>query len=361
MVGWSGGQVEGWTVGKVGNDMNKKISVLGSGSWGTALAIMLSKKGYDISLWSWFEQEAINLKTTRENLEFLPGFIIPENVDCTSELEESVRGANLIITAVPSHALKGIADRIRGLLNKEQIIVNVSKGLEPESLQRLSEVIKTHAQHERVAVLSGPSHAEEVAKDIPTTVVAASTDRKTAEEVQDTFMNPKFRVYTNPDIIGVEMGGALKNVIALCAGITDGLGFGDNTKAALMTRGMAEIARLGVALGAKIETFAGLSGIGDLIVTCTSMHSRNRRAGILIGQGKSIQEALKEVHMVVEGVNATKVAYELAKSVGVDMPIMNEAYNVLFCNKNPKNAVVDLMLRSKTHEIEEIVNHNYDW
>jgi glycerol-3-phosphate dehydrogenase (NAD(P)+) len=341
--------------------MCKKISVLGSGSWGTALAIMLSQKGYDISLWSWFEQEAIRLSEARENLEFLPGVIIPNNIDCTFDIEKSVDNTNLIIMAVPSHAVRKMSGKIKSFLKSEQIIVNVSKGLEQASLQRLSEVIKEESGHSRVAVLSGPSHAEEVAKHIPTTVVVASKDRKTAEEVQDIFMNPKFRVYTNPDITGVELGGALKNVIALCAGITDGLGFGDNTKAALMTRGIAEIARLGVALGAKIETFAGLSGIGDLIVTCTSEHSRNRRAGILIGQGKTVEEALKEVHMVVEGVNTSKVAFELAKSVGVEMPIVNEAYNVLFENKDPKNAVVDLMVRSKTHEIEEIVMNNYDW
>lgn len=341
--------------------MNTKVTVLGSGSWGTALAVMLSKKGYNIHLWSWFEEESKKLAQTRENIDFLPGVIIPNNVNCTWDLEKSVKDAEVIVNAVPSHAVRGMAQKIKNYVRKGQIIVNVSKGLEQESLLRLSQVITEEIPQADVAVLSGPSHAEEVAKDIPTTSVAAAKERKVAEKVQDIFMNPKYRVYTNPDVIGVELGGALKNVIALCAGITDGLGFGDNTKAALMTRGITEIARLGVALGAKLETFAGLSGIGDLIVTCTSMHSRNRRAGILIGQGKTLEQALKEVRMVVEGVNTTKAAYYLAARQNVEMPIVNEAYQVLFNGKDPKNAVVDLMMRSKTHEMEEIVMEKYNW
>ncbi len=277
------------------------------------------------------------------------------------DLEKCLEDVEIIVNAVPSHAVRKTANMLKKYVNKNQIIVNVSKGLEEETLLRLSEVIEDEIKGVHVAVLSGPSHAEEVGKELPTTCVVAAKERKVAEKVQDVFMNPTFRVYTNPDIVGVELGGALKNIIALCAGVIDGLGFGDNTKAALMTRGIAEITRLGVAMGARIETFAGLSGIGDLIVTCTSQHSRNRRAGILIGKGKTIEETLKEVHMVVEGVHTSKAAYDIAKKYEVDMPIVNEAYEVLFNKKNPKDAVVDLMVRNKTHEIEEIVIENYKW
>jgi len=338
-----------------------KIAVVGSGGWGTALAIMLSKKGYDISLWSWQEEESRRLSETRENLDFLPGVIIPNNIHCTWDLEECLKGADIIVSAVPSHAVRNTARSMKNYIKDGQIIVNVSKGLEEDTLLRLSEVISQEIPFANVAVMSGPSHAEEVARDIPTTNVVAARERHIAEFVQDVFMNPKFRVYTNPDMIGVELGGALKNVIALCAGIIDGLGFGDNTKAALMTRGIAEIARLGLAMGGKLETFAGLSGVGDLIVTCTSMHSRNRRAGILIGQGKSLEETLREVHMVVEGVKTTSAAYKLAKKHHVEMPIVNEAYSVLFERKDPKMAVVNLMMRAKTHEMEEVVMEKYNW
>jgi len=338
-----------------------KIAVLGSGGWGTAIAIMLSKKGYDISLWSWQQEESRRLAETRENLEYLPGVIIPNNIYCTWDMEECVRNADVIVSAVPSHAVRNTSRTLKNFIKDHQIIVNVSKGLEEGTLMRLSQVISQEIPHVKLAVMSGPSHAEEVARDMPTTNVVAASTRNIAEFVQDVFMNPKFRVYTNPDVIGVELGGALKNVIALCAGIADGLGFGDNTKAALMTRGITEIARLGVAVGGKLETFAGLSGIGDLIVTCTSMHSRNRRAGILIGQGKSLEEALKEVHMVVEGVKTTSAAYQLAKRHNVRMPIVTEAYNVLFENKDPKVAVVDLMMRAKTHEMEEVIMEKYNW
>ncbi|WHH59865.1 NAD(P)H-dependent glycerol-3-phosphate dehydrogenase [Petroclostridium sp. X23] len=341
--------------------MSVKVGVVGSGSWGTALAIMLSKKGYAVNLWSWLKEESLRLAETRENLEFLPGIVIPSNVTCTSDMGECIDDVDVIVTAVPSHAVRATTENMKQYVKDGQVIVNVSKGLEESSLLRLSEVINDVIPHAKVVALSGPSHAEEVARDIPTTCVAASKHRDAAEFIQDVFMNPKFRVYTNPDIVGVELGGALKNVIALAAGICDGLSFGDNTKAALMTRGIAEIARLGVAMGAKLESFAGLSGIGDLIVTCTSMHSRNRRAGILIGQGKTLEQALKEVHMVVEGVNTTRAAYKLALKNNVEMPIVNEAYCVLFENKNPKAAVVDLMMRSKTHEMEEVVMNNYNW
>jgi glycerol-3-phosphate dehydrogenase (NAD(P)+) len=341
--------------------MSISVGVIGSGSWGTALAVMLSKKGYNVNLWSWLEEESRRLAETRENIDFLPGVLIPSNVQCTWDIEECVRNVDVVVNAVPSHAVRNTIQKLKRFIHQGQVIVNVSKGLEESTLLRLSQVIKDEIPYAKIAVLSGPSHAEEVARDIPTTSVVASKERKIAEFVQDVFMNPKFRVYTNPDIIGVELGGALKNVIALSAGICDGLGFGDNTKAALMTRGITEIARLGINLGAKLETFAGLSGIGDLIVTCTSMHSRNRRAGILIGKGKSLEEALKEVHMVVEGVNTTRAAYKLAQKNNVEMPIVNEAYNVLFNYKSPKTAVVDLMMRSKTHEMKEVVMEKYNW
>lgn len=341
--------------------MNKTIGVVGSGSWGTAIAVMLSKKGYRINLWSYLKEEAEQLIETKENLKFLPGVILPNNIHCTWDLQECVDKADIIVNAVPSHAIRQTAQLLKSLVKPEQIIVNLSKGLEEKTLLRLSEVFEQEIPNVQLAVLSGPSHAEEVARDIPTTVVVAAKKRSTAEFVQEVFMNPKFRVYTNPDVIGVELGGALKNVIALSAGICDGLGFGDNSKAALMTRGITEIARLGVNMGAKLETFAGLSGIGDLIVTCTSMHSRNRRAGILIGKGKSLQETLAEVHMVVEGVNTAKAAYALAQKTGTEMPIVTETYKILFEGKDPKNAVVDLMMRSKTHEMEEIVMEKYHW
>ena len=341
--------------------LKQKITVLGSGSWGTALAVMLAKKGYEVYLWSWFEKESHEIRESRENEAFLPGVIIPDNVKCIWDLEKCTHDAAVVVNAVPSHAVRAMAKKVKPYIQQGQIMVNVSKGLEQDTLLRLSEIMLQEIPHADIAVLSGPSHAEEVAKNIPTTMVAGAMQREIAEKVQDIFMTPTFRVYTNPDIAGVELGGALKNVIALCAGITDGLGFGDNTKAALMTRGITEIARLGVACGAKLHTFAGLSGIGDLIVTCTSMHSRNRRAGILIGQGKTVKQALEEVHMVVEGVNTAKAGHQLSVKYGIEMPIVSEAYSVLFENKNPKNAVMDLMMRSKTHEMEEIVAQEHKW
>lgn len=341
--------------------MSMNIGVVGSGSWGTALAVMLAKKGYHVNLWSWLEEESRRIAEARENIEFLPGISIPENVSYTWDLEKCVQDVEVIVTAVPSHAVRATAQKLSPFVKENQILVNVSKGLEEGSLLRLSQVIEQEISNIDIAVMSGPSHAEEVARDIPTTNVVASSKRKIAQYIQDIFMNPKFRVYTNPDVVGVELGGALKNVIALAAGICDGLSFGDNTKAALMTRGIAEISRLGTAMGARPETFSGLSGIGDLIVTCTSMHSRNRRAGILIGKGKTLEQALKEVHMVVEGVNTTRAAYQLAQRYEVEMPIVNQAYQVLFEHKEPQEAVVDLMMRSKTHEMEEVVIEQCHW
>jgi|LSQX01.1.fsa_nt_gb glycerol-3-phosphate dehydrogenase (NAD(P)+) len=342
--------------------MKNSIAVIGSGSWGTALSILLAKNGHSINLWSWQEEESKRLAELRENKEFLPGVGLHDNINCTWDIEKSLFSTNVIVIAVPSKAVRATIKQMKRYVKEGQVIVIVSKGFEEKSFLRLSEVATQELPHTKIAVMSGPSHAEEVARDIPTTNVVASSKREIAEYIQDVFMNSRFRVYTNPDIIGVELGGALKNVIALSAGISDGLGYGDNTKAALMTRGITEIARLGKALGARLQTFAGLSGIGDLIVTCTSMHSRNRRAGILIGQGKTLEETLNEIHMVVEGVNATEAAYNLALINNVEMPIVNQAYKVLFENKSPNTSVEDLMLRSRTHEIEEVVDaENGNW
>lgn len=339
--------------------MKKNIALIGAGSMGTALAIHLSKNGHSIRMWSPMAEEVDMINKTREHLHRLPGVIVPEGVECSTELAFTVQGADIVVLAVPSQTTRQNMKALAQLLPPDAMVVTCSKGIEENTCMILTDVMKQEMPGVRAAVLTGPSHAEEIARDIPTAVVAASDEMETAKYVQDIFMSPKFRVYTNADVTGVELGGALKNVIALCAGISDGLGFGDNTKAALMTRGITEISRLGVAMGGKAQTFSGLTGIGDLIVTCTSMHSRNRRAGILIGQGKSVEEALREVKMVVEGVATTKPAYELGKRYGVSMPITEEAYNVLFEGKNPKQAVVDLMMRNKKHEIEEAVPE--DW
>lgn len=329
--------------------MYKKIAVIGSGGWGTAAAIHLSKLGHDVTLWSWIDEESNRLKTDLENKEFLPGVSIPESIKFTSDIS-CVSDKDIIVLVTPSKAIRSTAKAMSPYVSADSIVVILSKGIEDNSLKTLSDVVEEEIPQASIAVMSGPSHAEEVAKGIPTTNIVACRKIENAELVQTVFMSETFRVYTGSDILGVELGGALKNVIALCAGILDGLGFGDNTKAALMTRGIAEIARLGVKMGADRDTFWGLSGIGDLIVTCTSMHSRNRRAGILIGQGKSVDEAISEVHMVVEGIVNCRAAYELSRKYDVDMPIVTEAYNVLYNNKNPREAVIDLMLRDKKEE-----------
>jgi len=330
-----------------------KVSVIGSGGWGTALAALLKNNGHDVTLWSYLKSESDSIRENGENKEFLPGIKLPLGIKYTSDLKEAATGAKLYVFATPSHAVFKTAEAISNYIEKNVPIVNVAKGFDVSSQKRLSGVISEVMPNNPVAVLSGPSHAEEVAKEIPTTVVVASKDKKTAEKVQDVFMSPVFRVYTHDDIVGVEIGGALKNIIALCAGISDGLGLGDNTKAALMTRGLAEISRLGKKMGANPHTFAGLAGVGDLIVTCTSMHSRNRRAGILIGQGQTVDDALKTVHMVVEGVMATKSAHVLAQQYGVEMPITKAAYEILFNNKKPADEVKRLMNRNKKNESEE--------
>lgn len=327
-----------------------KIAVIGSGGWGTAIAILLSSRGHNVYLWSWIQEETDRLANDRENKEFLPGVKFPETIYCTHDMAECTDGAELIITAAPSPATRTTAKQLSPHIKEGQKIVNISKGLEQGTLLRLSEVYKEEIPQANISVMSGPSHAEEVSRGLPTTNVVASEDLQTAKFIQDVFMGEMFRVYTSTDIIGVELGGALKNVIALCAGISDGLGYGDNTKAALMTRGLAEIARLGKEMGADEKTFMGLSGVGDLIVTCTSMHSRNRRAGILLGQGKTLQETLDTVHMVVEGVNTATAAYNLSRKYDVSMPITEQAYKILYENKNAREAVNSLMGRERGHE-----------
>lgn len=328
------------------------ISIIGSGGWGTAVAVMLTKNGHSVTLWSYMDEESAALEKYHENKPYLPGVKIPDGIRFTSDISDCA-DADIIITATPSHAMRSTAKSLAPHIKRGQLILNISKGLEEGTHFTMSQILRRELPQCEIAVMSGPSHAEEVSRGIPTTNVVAAADENTANYIQDIMMNPTFRVYTNSDMIGVELGGALKNVIALCAGISDGLGLGDNTKAALMTRGIVEISRLGTAMGAKPETFNGLSGIGDLIVTCTSMHSRNRRAGILIGKGKSCEEACAEVNMVVEGVRTCRAAKELADELGVEMPIVNQAYSVLFEGSPASEAIGKLMQRSKKHETEE--------
>ena len=335
----------------------EKMCVIGAGSWGSALALSLYKNGHDVHMWTRDVEQVEEINDTRENSKFLPGIIFPDDLIVSNHLEEVIKNSKIVVLAVPSQAVRSVCRQIKSFINNNQIIVDVAKGLEKGTGLRLSEVVKEELPYNPYVTLSGPSHAEEVSKFMPTTLVAACEDIKYAEEVQDTFMSPSLRVYTNPDIVGVELGGALKNIIAFGAGMCDGLGYGDNTKAALMTRGISEIGRLGVAMGANVNTFTGLAGIGDLIVTCTSMHSRNRRAGILMGQGKSLKETLEEVQMVVEGITATEVAYKVSRELNIDMPITEAIYSVLYKGANPNEAVLELMTRSKKHEMEETVNN----
>ncbi len=329
-----------------------KIAVIGSGSWGTAFARMLGNNNHEVRLWSYLESESEALKKDRENRQFLPGVTLPDSVSFSSDIGACAGDSELIVIATPSHTVRETARKLAPYVRNGEVIVTISKGFDGETLMRLSEVVQSEIPSAMVAAMSGPSHAEEVGRDLPTTNVVAHPDLSVAQDVQDLFMTPNFRVYTSTDIVGVELGGSLKNIIALCAGISDGLGFGDNTKAALMTRGLAEIIRLGTAMGGKLETFAGLTGIGDLIVTCTSMHSRNRRAGILIGQGKTSEQAQAEVKMAVEGIKTTQAAYQLSKKHHVDMPITEMAYQVLFEDKKASDAVTELMGRPKKGETE---------
>lgn len=339
--------------------MSGKAAVLGAGSWGTALATVLASNGSTVALWSRNSDNVKTMTDTKYNPKYLPQVKLAPNIHPTNQLQEAVNGADTVLLAVPSQAVRELAHQLTTSIKQEQLIIHATKGFELPSLKRMSQVISeelpTHRE-EQIVILSGPSHAEEVAQKQPTTVVVASKELKRAQRAQDVLINSYFRVYTNPDFIGVEIGGSLKNIIALGAGMSDGLGFGDNAKAALLTRGLAEITRLGKAMGAKSLTFAGMAGIGDLVVTCTSKHSRNWRAGYLLGQGKALTDVLDQMGMVVEGVKTTQAAYALSERYDVDMPITHELYHVLFSGKNPQKAVEDLMGRGRTHEMEDVVH-----
>lgn len=331
------------------------IGVIGSGTWGTALAILLCSNGHHVEIWSAIESEVEALKSTHLHPN-LGDVKIPEEIVITGNLEEAMRDKELLVLAVPSVFVRETARKMKPWIREGQIIANVAKGIEEGTLMTLSQIIEEELPQAEVTVLSGPSHAEEVSRGLPTTCVTGARRKKTAEYVQSLFMNQVFRVYTSPDVLGIELGGALKNVIALAAGVADGLGFGDNTKAALITRGIAEIGRLGVRMGGRPETFAGLTGIGDLIVTCASMHSRNRRAGILMGKGYTMEEAMKEVRMVVEGVYSAKAALTLSKKYNVSMPIVEQVNALLFEGMPAKEAVTELMLRDR-----RIENSGLEW
>ena len=330
--------------------MMAKTGIMGAGSWGTALALLLHKNGHEVTVWSISQEEVDMLAGEREHKSKLPGVKIPEEMRFTTNLEEAVTGKDFLLLAVPSPFTRNTARSMKPYVAEVQIIVDVAKGIEEDTLMTLSQQIGEEIPQADVAVLSGPSHAEEVGRGLPTTVVIGARSKETADYLQKMFMNEVFRVYTSPDMLGMELGGSLKNVIALAAGIADGMGYGDNTKAALITRGIAEIARLGVKMGGAVESFTGLTGIGDLIVTCASVHSRNRKAGFLMGQGKSMQEAMDEVQMVVEGVYSTKAAVKLGQKYGVPLPIINKVNEVLFEGKDPKEAVNELMLRDSKAE-----------
>jgi glycerol-3-phosphate dehydrogenase (NAD(P)+) len=336
----------------------EKISVFGAGSWGTALSYVLAQNGHDVLLWTHRSEQADEINQHTNN-RYLKNIQLPESLKATSDLQKAVGHSSVFVIAVPTKAVREVCSAISADLDKKTLFVHVSKGIEPDSLKRISEMIREEIPSqclEDVVVLSGPSHAEEVVLEQPTTVTAACENTKSAEKVQDLFMNQYFRVYTNTDVIGVEIGGALKNIIALAVGITDGLGYGDNAKAALMTRGLAEIARLGVKMGATPLTFSGLTGVGDLIVTCTSPHSRNWRAGNMLGKGKTIDQVLDEMGMVVEGIRTTKAAHQLSVAYNVPMPITDALYAVLFEGVSTKDAVELLMGRMKKNEMEDLIN-----
>lgn len=330
------------------------ISIIGAGSWGIALSVLLHSNGHQITVWSVIEEEISQLAKEHEHKTKLPGVKLPDDILFTCDLMEATKEKDILVLAVPSPYTRSTSKRLRPYIKEGQIIVNVAKGIEEDTLLTLTDIIEEEIPNSQAAVLSGPSHAEEVGRGIPTTCVVGAKSRKTAEYLQNIFMNPAFRVYISPDMLGIELGGALKNVIALAAGIADGLGYGDNTKAALITRGIAEIARLGVIMGGERATFSGLTGIGDLIVTCASMHSRNRKAGILIGQGHSMQEAMDEVNMVVEGVHSAKAGLKLGVKYGVSLPIIEQVNAVLFEGKDPSEAVTDLMIRDKKLEHSDL-------
>lgn len=328
-----------------------KIGIIGAGTWGTALGLLLYRNGHQVTLWSAFEEDAKDLAKNREHKN-LPGVKLPGDMVFTASMETAMADKEAVVLAVPSIYVRSTARLMSPFCRKGQVIVNVAKGIEESTLMTLSQVIEEEIPQAQVTVLSGPSHAEEVSRGVPTTCVAGAASKEQAQKIQNLFMSPAFRVYISPDVLGIELGGALKNVIALAAGIADGLEYGDNTKAALITRGIREIGRLGMKMGGKFETFSGLSGIGDLIVTCASMHSRNRRAGILIGQGYTMEEAMREVNMVVEGVYSAKAAWKLAEKYQVPMPIVEQVNLVLFCGKDPALGVQELMMRDKTSETD---------
>ena len=330
--------------------MNSTVTFLGGGSFGTALSVLLGKKGVGVTIWDKSESTVNDINEKRENMKYLHKVIIPHGITATTDIEEALKESSFVVISVPSHAVRSVVEKARAYINKDQIIISIAKGIEEGTDIRISEVLKEELPLNDIVILSGPSHAEEVAIDIPTAAVASSLNMKAAAKVQDLFMTSKFRVYTNDDLIGIEIGGAVKNIIALAAGVSDGIGCGDNTKAALMTRGMFEIIKIGTALGGKIETFYGLTGMGDLIVTCTSMHSRNRRAGILIGQGVKPSEVTEKIGMVVEGIKATKAFNELSEKMNIEMPITKALYNVLFNDKDPKYELYSLMTRDKKSE-----------
>lgn len=332
------------------------ISVLGAGSWGLGLALLLNNNGHNVTVWSVLNDEVVMLQTEREHKRCLPGVRIPDSITISGDTANVINNADVLVLAVASPYTRSTAKLIAPFVKEGQIIVNVAKGVEEHTLLTLCQIVEEEIPQAKVAVLSGPSHAEEVSRGIPTTCVIGAHEKNTAEYLQNIFMSDVFRVYTSPDMLGICIGGALKNVIALAAGIADGLGYGDNTKAALITRGNAEITRLGVAMGANPHTFSGLSGIGDLIVTCASMHSRNRRAGILIGKGYTKDQAMEEVQMVVEGVFSAKAALELSKKYNTEMPIVEQVNKVLFEDKPAAEAVKELMLRDKKIEID-----NSEW
>jgi glycerol-3-phosphate dehydrogenase (NAD(P)+) len=331
-----------------------RIAFIGGGSFGTALSVLLANKGYNVSIWDREKSVVEEINNKRSNDKYIKGLIIPKNVTAYEQVEEALKEAEYVVLAVPSHVVRAACNSVKSIIKPEQIVVSIAKGIEEHSLKRISEIIKEELPVNPLVILSGPSHAEEVAVGIPTTVVATSENMKYAEKVQDIFMTENFRVYTNDDLIGVEIGGAVKNIIALAAGVCDGLGYGDNTKAALMTRGMNEIMRIGTKLGGRAKTFSGLTGMGDLIVTCTSMHSRNRRAGMLIGEGMPVDEAIKQIGMVVEGIVATKAFHQLKERENIEMPITDALYKVLFTNKDREDAVRELMGREKKYETDQI-------
>lgn len=332
----------------------RKIGIIGAGSWGTALAKNLANNGHQVTIWSIMPDEIAMLQEQHEHKDKLPGVKLPEDMCFTCDMQEAIEGKDMLVLAVPSVFTRSTAKSMAPFVSEGQIIVCVAKGIEESTLMTITDVVESEIPQADVAVLSGPSHAEEVGIGLPTTVVAGARTRETAELIQDTFMNEVFRVYTSPDMLGIELGGSIKNVIALAAGMADGLGYGDNTKAALITRGLSEVIRLAVAMGANPETLNGLTGMGDLIVTCQSLHSRNRKAGMLMGQGMTMDEATKEVKMVVEGIYSAKAAAALAEKYDVTMPIIEEVNRVLFEDKAAKDAVVDLMLRDKRVEHEAL-------